>query len=308
MQPTDSTQDRILLQDLKPPVPGELIVVVGPTASGKTDLAIAIAERFGGEVIGADSVQIYKYFDLGSGKPSPEERARVPHHVVDLVEPNEPIDAAQFAQLADQAIEQVWARNRVAVVCGGTYLWVKALLSGLTGGAPKSDEIRAKHKAIADAQGRGALHSMLAEVDPASAQRLHPNDFVRVSRALEVLELTGETLSKAQANHGFATVRYPHRLVGVFREREALEERIVRRTGQWLNEGWVDEVRSLIARGYGDSRAMGSVGYQQIKDFLAGQLPENDLHPAIIRATRVLVRRQRTWLRDEPVQWVVPPG
>lgn len=281
----------------------ELCVVVGPTASGKSDLALALAEAQNGEIVGADSVQIYRRFDLGSGKPTAAERARVSHHLVDAIDPLDPIDAARFVALADRAIAEVRARGRHPIVCGGTFLWVKALLFGLAPMPPADPAIRARHEALAAAEGRAALHAALAKVDAAAAARLAPNDLVRVSRALEVFELTGKTQTAWHAEHAFATPRHRARLVGVERSRDELDARIVSRTQRWLAAGWIDEVRALIAEGYGAARAMESVGYRQVRDHLAGELPGDQLEEAIVRATRTFVRRQRTWLRDQPVTW-----
>jgi tRNA dimethylallyltransferase len=291
---------------LERPKDDELVVVVGPTASGKTALAVELAERWQGEVVSADSVQIYRRFDVGSGKPTASERARAAHHLVDAADPLDAIDAARFAELAEAAIADVRARGLVPVVCGGTFLWVRALLYGLAEGAPKSTEIRARHQAIAAAEGRAVIHARLAEVDPASAARLAPNDLLRTSRALEVFELTGERMSDLQARHGFARPRRPFRLVGVTRAPGAIDQRIEARVRSMLAAGWVDEVRGLLADGLGEARAMGSVGYKQVREHVEGRLSEGDLAVAIVRATRVLVRRQRTWLRDEAVTWLGP--
>jgi len=295
-----------LIANVAPPEEGELLVVVGPTASGKTDLALELGERFGGEVIGGDSVQIYTRFDLGSGKPSAAERARVPHHLVDVLDPLAPLDAASFVARADAAIADVRARGRVPIVCGGTFLWVKALLRGLAPMPPASPEARARHEALVVTSGRAALHEELRRVDPESAGRLAPNDTVRVSRALEVFELTGKPQSAWHAEHSFAEERHRARLLGVFRERDELDRRIAARTAGWLREGWLEEVRALVRDGYADARAMGSVGYRQVREHLDGSLPAGELGASIVRATRVFVRRQRTWLREEPVVWLEP--
>lgn len=291
-------------EDVARPSEDALLVVVGPTASGKTELAVRLAERFGGEVIGADSVQIYRGFDVGSGKPTAEERARAPHHLVDVADPGEAFDAQRFAELADRAVAEVRARGRVPIVCGGTFLWVRALVLGLAPAPPADAEIRARHAALVEAEGRPALHAELAAVDPESASRLAPNDFVRVSRSLEIFELTGKPQSAWFAEHGFRSKRYEARMIGVLRDREEIDRRIEARTAKWLAAGWVDEVKGLIAAGHGEARAMGSVGYKQVKEHLEGQIPEVELGPTIVRATRVFVRRQRTWLRDEQVTWV----
>ncbi len=292
------------LGDLAPPTERELLVVVGPTASGKSELALELCERFDAELLSADSVQIYTHFDIGSGKPTAEDRARVCHHLIDVVAPLAPVDAAAFVASADAAITAIQARGKRVIVCGGTYLWVKALLSGLAPLPPGDALVRARHRALVEAHGRAALHAELAKVDPESALRLSPNDTLRVSRALEVFELSGKPQSLWHAEHRFGETRYSARLFGAHRERDELDRRIASRTQGWLDGGWLDEVRTLLDAGYRDARAMNSVGYRQIRAHLDGELPYPGLHEAIVRATRVFVRRQRTWLRDEPVTWL----
>lgn len=288
--------------------PPLLLVVVGPTASGKTDLAVGLAERLGGEIVSADSVQIYRHFDVGTGKPSKEERDRAPHHLIDAIEPLEPMDVGRWVELAERAIEDVRRRGRVPIVCGGTFLWVRALLRGLVAAPPADPSVRARHHELAAGEGRAALHARLAEVDPESARRLPPNDFVRVSRALEVHELTGEKLSAIQERHGFRTPRHRARLVGLRRSPAELDERIAARVRSMLAAGFVAEVERLVVEGYGETRPMGSVGYKQIRDALrAGNSGDvGALAESIRRATRVFARRQRTWLRREPVEWLDP--
>jgi tRNA dimethylallyltransferase len=285
--------------------PEALVAIVGPTASGKTELAVRLAEALGGgEVVSADSVQIVRGFDVGSGKPSADERARAPHHLVDAIDPLDPIDAARYAELARAALVDVRARGQRPVLCGGTFLWVKALVYGLAEAPAADPAIRARHKEIADRDGRPALHALLQRVDPAIAARLHPNDLVRVSRALEVHELTGEPMSAWQARHGFAEARVRARLVAIRVDPEELTRRITARVRTWLAGGWIDEVRDLEARGFGEARAMGSVGYREVHEHLAGRLSREDLELAIVRATRVFARRQRTWLHHADVLWV----
>jgi len=282
---------------------GVLVAIVGPTASGKTELACRLAERMGGEVVSVDSVQVYRRFDIGSGKPTAEELARAPHHLVGVIEPGDAIDAARYAALATAAIEEVRGRGKRAIVCGGTFLWVKALLFGLAEAPPASAEIRERHQAIAQASGRAELHRLLAAVDPASAARLHPNDQLRVSRALEVFELTGEPLSALQQGHAFREARYDARLVALPVPPEELTLRIARRVDGWLLAGWIDEVAALLAEGHGDARAMGSVGYREVRAHVQGELQRSALAESIVRATRVFARRQRTWLNHADVAW-----
>jgi tRNA dimethylallyltransferase len=281
-----------------------LLAIVGPTASGKTDLAIGVCEKIGGEIVSADSVQIYRGFDLGSGKPSAAELARAPHHVIDVLDPLELVDAAAYARMAERAIADVRARGKVPVLCGGTFFWVRALVLGLMEAPPGDAAIRARHRAIVDEQGRGALHAELARVDPASAARLHPNDVVRVSRALEVLELSGKKMSDWHAEHGFRGTRLDAKLVGIAIEPAALGERIARRADAWLAGAWIDEVRALLAAGHRDARAMGSVGYAEIRAYLEGALPRDALRDAIVQSTRIFARRQRTWLKQADVEWL----
>jgi tRNA dimethylallyltransferase len=284
--------------------PDELLAVVGPTASGKTALAVALAEKLGGEIISADSVQIYRGFDVGSGKPTPDELSRARHHLVGALDPLDPIDAAAWAKLAGDAIADVRARGRVPIVCGGTFLWVKALLFGLAGAPAASAAARERHRAIAESEGRPALHERLREVDAETAARLHPNDFVRVSRALEVHELSGRPMSAWQRDHGFARPLHRARLMAVACEPAVLTERVTARARTWLATGWTQEVEGLLAAGFGDARAMASVGYAQVRAALAGEIPAGDLETAVVRATRVFARRQRTWLNHVDVTWL----
>ncbi len=285
-----------------------LWVVVGPTASGKTALAIELCERHDGEIVSADSVQVYRHFEVGTGKPSPEERARARHHVIDVIEPSEPMDAARFAELAELAIADIRARGKRPIVCGGTFLWVRALIHGLVPAPPADPALRARHQARVAEVGRAGLHADLARVDPKAAERLAPNDFVRVSRALEVHELTGVRMTDWQAAHGFKTSRHAARLLGVKREKEELDQRILARCQAMLAAGWLEEGRQLLARGYAGTRPFASVGYKQIALALDGQPPIDtaELELAIFRATRIFARRQRTWLRDQPIEWLAP--
>jgi tRNA dimethylallyltransferase len=284
--------------------PGHLLAVVGPTASGKTTLAVALAERLGGEIVSADSVQIYRGFDVGSGKPTPDELARAPHHLVGVLDPLDPVDAASWARLAEAAIAGVRSRGLVPIVCGGTFLWVKALLFGLAEAPAASAATRERHRAIAESAGRAALHERLREVDADTAARLHPNDFVRVSRALEVHELSGKPMSAWQREHGFARPRHRARLMAIASDPAVLTARITARARAWLAAGWTGEVEGLLARGFGDARAMASVGYAQVRAALAGEIEPDELETAVVRATRVFARRQRTWLNHVDVAWL----
>ncbi|HEY8076795.1 MAG TPA: tRNA (adenosine(37)-N6)-dimethylallyltransferase MiaA, partial [Labilithrix sp.] len=233
-----------------------------------------------------------------------EERTRAPHHVIDVVEPTELVDAASYASMAEKAIAEIRARGRVPILCGGTFFWVRALVLGLVDAPAGDASIRARHRTIVDERGRAALHAELARLDPRCAERLHPNDVVRVSRALEVLELSGRTMSEWQESHGFRERRHEAVFVGLGTTPEELGERIARRAEAWLAGGWIDEVRALLDRGFGETRAMGSVGYKEIRAHLAGEIPRESLHSAIVQSTRVFARRQRTWLKHADVEWL----
>jgi tRNA dimethylallyltransferase len=287
----------------------QLWVVVGPTASGKTELAIQLCEQHDGEIVSADSVQVYRHFDIGSGKPSAADRKRARQHLIDVIEPDEPMDAARFAELAELAIVDIRARGKRPIVCGGTFLWVRALIHGLVPAPPADPALRARHQLRVAEAGRSGLHADLARVDPDAARRLAPNDFVRVSRALEVHELTGVRMSDWQAAHGFKTARHQARLLGVAREKEDLDRRILSRCQAMLEAGWLSEVEQLLARGFGATRPFASVGYKQVALAIeAGKTPNlPELELSIFRATRIFARRQRTWLRDQPIEWL-PPG
>jgi tRNA dimethylallyltransferase len=284
--------------------PNALLVLTGPTASGKSALALAAAEALGGEIVSADSVQIVRGFDIGSGKPTGAEQARVRHHLIDALDPLENIDASRFASMADSAIADVVARGHRPILCGGTFLWIRALLYGLVEAPPADEATRRTHRAIVESAGRAALHERLRAVDPESATRLHPNDVVRISRALEVFETTGRKLSELQADHGFRAAKYDAALFAIARTTEELTARISERVFTWLEAGWIDETQKLLDEGYAEARAMGSVGYREVATYLHGEIAREELGPTIVRATRVYARRQRTFLKQAAIEWL----
>jgi tRNA dimethylallyltransferase len=304
----DSEALRQALRLIEGAPPDSLVAVVGPTASGKTELSVALAEVLNGEIVSADSVQIYTRFDVGSGKPTSEQAERARHHLVGTAHPLEPVDAGRFIELADRAIGDITSRGKRVIVCGGTFLWVRALLFGLAP-APAADRaIRERHGEEVARDGLLAFHARLRSVDPVLAERIHPNDAVRISRGLEVFELTGRALSSWQREHGFRQARRPALTFALERSTGLLTERIERRVHAWLAAGWIDEVRALVADGYGRARAMGSVGYRQVAEYLENKLSREDLAEAIVRSTRVFARRQRTWLKRAEVLWLGGSG
>ncbi len=279
-----------------------LVVVVGPTAAGKSDLAVDIALALDAEVVSADSVQVYRGFDIGTGKLTTAEMRGVPHHLMDVADPDTPFSAARFVELADQAVADITARGKQVVVGGGTGLYVRALTRGLFVAPPPSEEIRQRHRREAEELGAPALHQRLHGVDPEAASRIHPNDLLRISRALEVLELTGTTISELQRAHRFAQLRYPARLVGLTPTKEVLWPRIQQRVEAMMAAGWLDEVRRLIDLGHGESKPMGSLGYRQLRDHLRGELDLEEAVRQTVRDTRRFARRQLGWFRQEPVE------
>ncbi|GAC1352725.1 MAG: tRNA (adenosine(37)-N6)-dimethylallyltransferase MiaA [Polyangiales bacterium] len=288
----------------EPVQPDELLVIAGETSSGKTALALKLSREVGGEIVGADSVQVYRGFDIGSGKPTAEELGEVTHHLIDVVDPDAPFDAGRFIELADRAIAEIRARDRVPIVCGGSFLWIKALLYGLASAPSAPIEVRAALQVEVARAGSPSAHARLAKIDPESAARLHPNDAVRIVRALEVHATTGKPLSRWQSEHGFRDRRYHARVIAIATPREEIDARIAHRVSAMISRGLIEEVQQLLSRGYHEARAMQSVGYAQVKEFIDGGLERGALEEKISRATRIFARRQRTWLKGGDVAWI----
>jgi tRNA dimethylallyltransferase len=286
-----------------------VLALAGPTASGKTAAAVAIALEHGAEIISVDSALVYRGMDIGTAKPSLQERAGVPHHLIDIRDPREPYSAAEFAADASALIAQVHARGKPVLLAGGTMLYFKALFEGLAEMPPADAAVRAELEAQAEARGWPALHAELAKVDPATAQRLAPNDAQRIQRALEVFKVSGQPLSAFHA-HPRAGVRAWDD-VPLFSlepaDRSWLHERIARRFDAMLAAGFVDEVIALRARGDldADLPSMRCVGYRQAWELLDAvapgkPFPLEQLRDQGIAATRQLAKRQLTWLRGMP--------
>ena len=277
----------------------KIVVIAGVTAASKTAAAIVMAKRLGGELVGADSVQVYRGFDIGSAKPSAEELGAVQHHLLDVVEPDEAIDAGRYAALADAAIAQILERGHLPIVVGGTGLWLGALVRGLVA-LPKPDPaLRAALEAEAAEIGAPALHARLATIDPLYAARIHVNDQRRITRALEVHQQTGKALGELQAAHQRGAPRYDATVFLLDRERDDLYEGIRSRISLMLDAGWVEEVKSLLDRFGPDVRPMNSVGYREIKAHVLDGLPLEEATRLAYKSTRTYTRRQRTWFRGE---------
>jgi tRNA dimethylallyltransferase len=285
-----------------------VVCLVGPTASGKTSLALELAERLGGEIVSADSRQIYRRMDIGTAKPTADERRRVPHHCLDLIDPDEAFDAARFRAAAAGALDDVRARGRAALVVGGTGLWVRVLLRGLCPAPPRAPAVRAALRALAAERGAGELHRYLAAIDPPAAARLHPRDGVRVERALEVAFASGRRLSDWQAAHRFADAPYDALVIGLAPELHQLDARIASRAQGMVEAGFADEVRRLRASGLPDTApAWATVGYREMRAHVDGACDLESALGALVRATRRFAKRQRTWFRAESgVLWRHP--
>lgn len=290
-----------------PQVPERALALAGPTASGKTAAALAIARAMPAEIISVDSALVYRGMDIGTAKPSAAELAQVPHHLIDIRDPLQAYSAAEFAADASRLIGEINARGALALLAGGTMLYFKALLEGIDE-LPRADPaLRARLDAQAAAQGWPAMHARLAQVDPATAARLAPNDSQRIQRALEVWESTGKPLSA----HFAAGARTAARTIPLISlepaDRAWLHERIARRFDAMLEAGFLDEVKALRARGdlHAGLASMRCVGYRQAWEALDGAMPMDELRDRGIFATRQLAKRQITWLRSMPARHTV---
>jgi tRNA dimethylallyltransferase len=282
-------------------------VIAGPTASGKTRLAIDLALRAGGEIVSADSQQIYRGLDVGTAKPTPGERAAVPHHLLDLVDPGEGMDAARWCALADSAIAGVAGRGRLPVVVGGTGLYLRALLHGVVEAPGRDPALRARLEADAERLGRAALHRRLAGVDPEAAARIRPNDLVRVVRALEIAT-GGRTQSALFAAHRFGEDRYAARLFALDPPRGELHRRIDARVEAMFAGGLLDEARALLPRFGTAPPGRLPIGYAEAMACVRGEIPLAEAVRRVQVAHRRYARRQVIWLRRERgVEWLAPP-
>lgn len=289
-------------------LPPKVLVVAGATASGKSELAVALAEALGAEIVGADSRQIYRLMDVGTAKPTPQQRARAEHHLIDIVDPDDPYDVAAWRTDAMSALASIHARGRMAIVCGGTGLYLRSLERGLFAGPPADAVVRARLEAE-EAASPGSLHARLREKDPASASRIHANDVLRTVRALEVYESTGRPLSAWLGEHGLSEKPFESLTLETEPDRDALRERIEQRSRAMVEAGIVEELAGLYARGYPPStRAFDAIGYRQAAQCLAGELDRSSLVEAISLATAQYAKRQRTWLRGQAETVKVAPG
>jgi len=288
-----------------PPAPPLVLVLAGPTASGKTRLGIQAALRLGGEIVNADSQQVYRGLDVGTAKPTAAERAQVPHHLLDVADPGEGMDAARWTALADAAIAGIAARGRLPVVVGGTGLYLRALLHGVVGGPGRDPALRTLLEEEAALHGRPALHRRLAGIDPGAAARIRENDLVRIVRALE-MAAGGRTQSELFEAHRFAPRRYRYRLLALDVAPDELHRRIEARACAMARGGLVDEARWLVDR-FGTAPPRLPIGYEDAIACARGEFDVDELATRIARLHRRYARRQVVWLRrEQDVEWLGP--
>lgn len=280
-----------------------IIAVVGPTASGKGALSVYLAQHLGAEIISMDSMKVYRGLDIGAAKPSREDQEKIPHHLLDITDPDEDFTAADFVRLADKAINAILANQKQAILCGGAGFYLKALLFGLYSSPPSDDSIRQELREAAD---KGDdLYKRLKETDPLSAKSIHPNDTYRIIRALEVHIITGKPLSEIKDAHS-AEPRYEATIIAPVMEREALYSRIEKRADKMLETGLVDEVKALKEKGYGrELKPFLNMGYKYIWAHVEGEMSIEDAMDLLKRDTRRYAKRQLTWFRNQSdVLWV----
>jgi tRNA dimethylallyltransferase len=285
------------------------VAVVGPTAVGKTDLSLRLARELNCEIVSFDSVQVYRGLDIGTAKPTPEEQGRFRHHLIDVVDPDEPFDAADFVRKAGAVIRSMTARGKVPLLVGGTGLYLRSLIKGLAPCPGQDPQLRARFHAFGAEHGTVALHRLLSELDPETATRVHPMDTFRVIRALEVRELTGEPISSWRKRHERSQGHLlPCLKIGLIRPRADLYRRIDLRVDAMLEAGFLEEVRALLDKGYSPClKSLQSLGYRHMIDFFGRKLSFEEAVRQLKRDTRHYAKRQLTWFRADPeVRWFHP--
>lgn len=283
----------------------KLLVILGPTASGKSKLAMDIAGSLRSEIVSADSLHVYRHFDIGTAKPTTGDREAAPHHLIDIINPDEEFNAGRFRAFARQVIDELRGSGKKIILVGGTYLYIKVLLSGLIEDLPADSGIRSRLKKLRSAFGTEYIYENLKSLDPEAAAKIHPNDYVRAERALEVLYLTGEKISHLQSLHEFGDRDYEYIKIGISVEREELKRRIDSRVDKMIEDGLVGEVENLRLMGCGPGlKPMQSIGYKEINRYLDGEIGLEKAVELIKRDTKRFAKRQMTWLRrDKEITW-----
>ena len=289
----------------------KILVICGPTASGKSELSLHLARMLDGEIVNADSMQVYRGMDIGTAKPTPEQRAEIPHHLIDVADPDQPFSAADFADAAGEAIRDISGRGKRTIVVGGTGLYIRSLLKGLVDSPGDSTgDIRKELMTEARERGSQAMLDELRRVDPELAEQIHPNNLVRIIRALEVFRLTGIPLSRYQQEHAFSLKRYHSFQLAIPVDRPVLYSRIDARVERMLAEGLLDEVRHLLTSGYTpEMKALRSIGYKETIAHLGGACDLGEAIRLIKRNTRHYAKRQLTWFSaDKDILWLEYPA
>ena len=292
-----------------PPKPNTLIAVVGPTASGKTALAIALAKELGGEIVSADSMQIYRGMDIATAKPTPEEMAEVPHHLIGFWPPEKPFSVAQYAVLAREKIDDILRRGRVPVLCGGTGLYIKAIVDHIQYEEETGEDAALRERLRRQAQDEGnlAVWRQLQAMDPKTAERIHPNNLGRVIRAIEVMQVSGRSIREQEERSRQAPCPYHVLQIGLrYRNRENLYERIGRRVDAMAEAGLPEEARAVRQQGLTATAAQ-AIGYKELYDWMDGTLPLEEALENLKRSTRRYAKRQLTWFgADARIRWIEP--
>ena len=286
----------------------KVIALMGPTAVGKTWLVSQLSKDLGGEIVNADSVQIYRFMDIGTAKPTMAERAEVVHHLVDIVDPDQDFDARRYSQLAREVIASLARQGTPAIVVGGTGLYLKAIFHGLFPGAPSDPLVRQRLRREAEKKGGVELYQRLQRIDPITAQRVHPHDLFRIIRALEVWECKGQPISALQSDHDFKDRPFQPLKIGLRRPRPELYERINSRVEEMMTQGLLEEVRELLSRGYGPNlKSMQALGYRHMVQHLINGVGITEAVRTMKRDTRRYAKRQMTWFRrDQEINWFHP--
>ena len=286
----------------------KIITICGPTGIGKTGFAISLAQKFNGEIIGADSMQIYKYLDIGTAKPDADERAAAPHHLVDFLDPALDFDAGQYETMASKLIHTLDGDGKLPIVAGGTGLYIRSLLYGLFRSRPADPGTIESLTRELEERGSIVLHGELERCDPDAARRIHPNDGFRIVRALEVFRNCGATISKKQEDHGFAQKKFDSLTLGLTMDRDRLYDRINRRVDIMMEQGLLNEVAQLREKGYSlELKSMQSIGYRHMGMYLRGEVDLDEAVRLLKRDTRRYAKRQFTWFRKEPgLIWIQP--
>lgn len=285
-----------------------IIIICGPTGVGKTSVAIQAAQNFNGEIIGADSMQIYRYMNIGTAKPDSEEINLIRHHLIDCIDPKDEFNAGRYVKAADKAIQDITSRGKIPIITGGTGLYIKALLNGLFRSESICTETLSRLTRELEEKGSHALYEKLSECDPKAAGRIHPNDSFRIIRALEVFQTTGNRISDHQLGHNFNDQRYTGLKIGLYMDRDKLYDRINQRVDVMMNKGLLNEVLFLVEKGYSfNLKPMQSIGYKHMAMFIQNETSLTEAVRLLKRDTRRYAKRQFTWFnKDKDIVWYKP--